>query len=410
MNAKTFFALVKVHVTVPPGGTMTLQLVEPIGVKLAETDSLTVYVPGARAVNVALPVPPLVEIVAVAVVLAGPPLSVKSKLPLPPIVFLVTTTRPRATLLKTQLVLAWPAVTTAVHVVEPTGAKSGFADSVTVYVPGASPLNVAVPCPAGLPVVEIVAVIGTPFVSGKTKVPLPSWVFFVTTTEPRAALLKVQDVEPPADTSAVQVVDPTGTKFGLGASVTVYVPGASPLNVAVPCPAGLPVVEIVAVMVTPLVRVKTNVPFPPSVFLVTTTWPRAMLLKVHGVEPPAVTTAVHVVGPTGAKSALAASLTVYVPGASPLNVAVPWPSGGVVVVVEIVAVIVTPLVSVKTNVPFPPSVFLVTTTWPRATLVNTQLVLAWPAVTTAVQVVGPTGAKAGFAASVTVYVPGARPA
>src|SRR5437588_808772 len=115
--------------------------------------------------------------------------------------------------------------------------------------------------------VAVAVVLEGPPVRVKLKLPLPPIVFLVTTTEPRAALLKVHGVEPPAATTAVQVVEPTGTKSGLAVSVTVYVPGARPENVAVPWPSGLPVVEIVAVMVTLLVRVKTNVPFPPSVFL-----------------------------------------------------------------------------------------------------------------------------------------------
>src|SRR5207249_3800871 len=150
------------------------------------------------------------------------------------------------------------------------------------------------------------------------------------------------------------------------ASVTVYVPGARPLNVAVPLPVRVvPVVEIVADIVTPPgpVSVKVKVPLPPAVFLVTTTDPRALLRNdgLQGLEPAPVTTAVHVVKPTGTKSALAASVTVYVPGARPENVAVPLPVR-VVPVVEIVADIVTPPgpVSVKPKVPLPPVGVLVT--------------------------------------------------
>src|SRR5438105_4874474 len=151
-------------------------------------------------------------------------------------------------------------------------------------------------------------------------------------------------------------------------------------------------------MVTPLESVKTNVPLPPVVFLVTTTERRAALGETHDVEPPVVTTAVQLVEPTGVKSALADSLTVYVPGARPVKVADPEPAI-VVPLVEIVAVMVTPLESVNTNVPLPPVVFLVTTTEPSASLAKLQLVLATPAVTTAGQLVEPTGTKPGVASS-----------
>src|SRR2546428_7039526 len=118
-------------------------------------------------------------------------------------------------------------------------------------------------------------------------------------------------------TTAVHVVT-AATKSRLAASVTVYVPGGRPVNVALPLPAMvLPVVEIVADMVTPPgpVRVNVKLPLPPVVFLVITTEPRALLRNegVQGVEPET-TTAVHVVTPTGTKSGLAASVTSYDPG------------------------------------------------------------------------------------------------
>src|SRR5206468_1505098 len=148
------------------------------------------------------------------------------------------------------------------------------------YVPCARPENVAVPLPATvLPVVEIVADMVTPGpVSGKEKVPLPPAVFLVTTTDPPAAFWveRREEGRRGEQTTAVHVVKPTGTKSALAASVTVYVPGARPENVAVPLPVRVvPVVEIVADIVTPPgpVSVKPKVPLPPVVFLVTTTEP-----------------------------------------------------------------------------------------------------------------------------------------
>src|SRR5207249_836067 len=146
--------------------------------------------------------------------------------------------------------------------------------------PCARPENVAVPLPATvLPVVETVADMVTPGpVSGKEKVPLPPAVFLVTTTEPPATwrIDGLQGDEPAPAANRGGGVNPTGTKSALAASVTVYVPGARPENVAVPLPVRVvPVVEIVADMVTPPgpVSVKPKVPLPPVVFLVTTTEP-----------------------------------------------------------------------------------------------------------------------------------------
>ena len=395
-----------------------MQLVEPNAVKPELATSVTVYVPGERLVKLPVRVTVVPLAPPLRVIELPPGVSEKVKLPLPPSTCFVTTIAPFAAFVKAGRHGVAPApVTTAIHVVAPTGTKSGFVPSVTVYVPCGRPANVAVPLPATVvPVVVIVAVALTPVpVSVKVNTPLPPVVFLVTTTEPFAAFANAgrHGVEPAPVTTAVHVVT-AATKSGLAASVTVYVPCARPENVAVPLPATvLPVVEIVADMVTPgPVSVKVKVPLPPVVFLVTTTEPRALLRNegVQGVEPAPVTTAVHVVNPTGTKSALAASVTVYVPGARPLNVAVPLPVR-VVPVVEIVADMVTPgPVSVKVKVPLPPVVFLVTTTEPRALLRNEGVQGVEPApVTTAVHVVNPTGTKSALAASVTVYVPGARP-
>src|SRR5207249_12045512 len=99
--------LVKLQGNEPPAGMTATHVVNPLGVKLALAPSLTVYVaPGVRPPKVAVPladmVVPLVEIVAVAPIELGPPLSVKVKLPVPPTVFLVTTIGPTAPLLKLQ--------------------------------------------------------------------------------------------------------------------------------------------------------------------------------------------------------------------------------------------------------------------------------------------------------------------
>ncbi|TMF60065.1 MAG: hypothetical protein E6I20_14615, partial [Chloroflexi bacterium] len=195
------------------------------------------------------------------------------------------------------------------------------------------------PLPATvLPVVEIVADMVTPGpVSVKVKVPLPPVVFLVTTTEPRALLRNegVQGVEPAPVTTAVHVVNPTGTKSALAASVTVYVPGERlvklPVRVTVvPLAPPLRVIEL-----PPGVSEKVKLPLPPSTCFVTTIAPFAAFVKAgrHGVAPAPVTTAIHVVAPTGTKSGFVPSVTVYVPCGRPANVAVPLPATVVPVVV-----------------------------------------------------------------------------
>jgi len=73
--------------------------------------------------------------------------------------------------------------------------------------------------------------------------------------------------------------------------------------VAVPVPAVVgPLVESVTVALTvsgPPVRVNVKLPFPPTVFLVTTTEPRRSLVNVHMVVPPDSTVALHCVAPAG---------------------------------------------------------------------------------------------------------------
>src|SRR3989442_8930284 len=100
MKPNAFFALVKEQVALPPAVTTAPQLVGPIGVKSGGTDSLTVKVPGARPVKVTLPVPPMVEMVAAAGVLPGPPVGVNVKVPLPPVGVFVTLSEPRAVVVK----------------------------------------------------------------------------------------------------------------------------------------------------------------------------------------------------------------------------------------------------------------------------------------------------------------------
>src|SRR5207302_9968623 len=100
--------------------------------------------------------------------------------------------------------------------------------------------------------------------------------------------------------------------------------GGRLLKVKVPVP---PLVEIEPVALAacgPPERVKVKTPCPPVVFLVTTTEPLALLVKLQGNEPPAGMTATHVVNPLGVKLALAPSLTVYVAaGVGPTKGAVP---------------------------------------------------------------------------------------
>src|SRR2546425_748767 len=121
-----------------------------------------------------------------------PGLSGKVNRPLPPLVFLVTTTEPRALLTNVGVQGVEPAPLTTAVQLEVTGTKSGLLPSVTVYWPWASPVKVAVPLPLGEPVVLIVADMVTPGagppVSVKVNRPLPPLVFLVITTEPRALL------------------------------------------------------------------------------------------------------------------------------------------------------------------------------------------------------------------------------
>src|SRR6266850_2190962 len=134
-------------------------------------------------------------------------------------------------------------------------------------------------------------------------------------------------------------------------------------------------------MVTPLESVKTKLPLPPVVFLVTTTLPLALLAKLQVAMPPAVTVTVTLGlvpgGEPGVQLARSKtnpgstlSLTVYVPGASALKVVVPMPA-----VVEIVADMVTLFLRVNTKLPLPPVVFLVTTTLPLAELAKLQVAM-----------------------------------
>ncbi len=138
--------------------------------------------------------------------------------------------------------------------------------------------------------------------------------------------------------------------------------------------------------------------------MVTTTEPLALLVKLQGNEPPAGMTATHVVNPLGVKLALAPSLTVYVaPGVRPPKVAVPL-ADMVVPLVEIVAVApieLGPPLRVKVKLPVPPTVFLVTTIEPKATLLKLQPLDA-PGLTVVTQLVGPTALKLALAASLTV--------
>src|SRR5438132_10351397 len=123
----------------------------------------------------------------------------------------------------------------------------------------------------------------------------------------------------------------------------------------------------------------------------------ALLVKLQGNEPPAGMTATHVVNPLGVKLALAPSLTVYVaPGVRPPKVAVPL-ADMVVPLVEIVAVALTdsgPPVRVKVKLPVPPTVFLVTTIEPKATLLKLQPLEIGRA-TGMEKVVGPTEVEVG---------------
>src|SRR2546430_10152966 len=141
-----------------------------------------------------------------------------------------------------------------------------------------------------------------------------------------------------------KVVGGTGAKLpGLVSLAVKLVLGASPvkLPVRVTVVPGAPPLRVIELPVPLSENVK--LPLPPSTCLVTTIEPFAAFVKagVQGVEPAPVTTAVQVVKPTATKSALAASVTVYVPCARPENVAVPLPAT-VVPVVEIVADMVTP--------------------------------------------------------------------
>src|SRR5437667_2489918 len=91
-------------------------------------------------------------------------------------------------------------------------------------------------------------------------------------------------------------------------------------------------------------------------------------VKLQVAVPPGATIALQVVEPIGAKLALTPSLTVNVPGATPEKVTVPLPA-----TVEMVAVaVIVPDLRVKVKLPLPPTLFLVTTLEPKATLLKLQ--------------------------------------
>src|SRR5207249_11753333 len=96
--------------------------------KLESTIALRLTVAGARAVEMVLPV--VLVVAAVAIEVAAP-VSMKVKLPVPPTVFLVTTTEPKATLLKLQPLDA-PGLTVTAQLVGPIALKLALAASLTV--------------------------------------------------------------------------------------------------------------------------------------------------------------------------------------------------------------------------------------------------------------------------------------
>ena len=135
---------------------------------------MIVYVPGTMVLNVALPVPggpPDVLMLKVAgSPLPTPSLVVNVKLPLPPTVFFVTTSRPVASLKVHEPVAAAATVTVTVALVpdgEPgvqlalVSAQPVGTCSVIVYVPGTT-VKVALPVPGGPPVVLMLKVAGGP--------------------------------------------------------------------------------------------------------------------------------------------------------------------------------------------------------------------------------------------------------
>src|SRR3989442_1379037 len=143
-------------------------------------------------------------------------------------------------------------------------------------------------------------------------------------------LVKLHAMVAPGVTVALQLVDPNGTKSGLGPSVTVKLPGGRPVNVTEPLPVMLvPVVVIVAVALTAPVKL-----------------------------------VVHITEPTAVKLEGTLSLTVKLaPGASPVKlpvrvIVVPGPLPPT----STVEPLVPPLpVSEKVKLPVPPSTCLVTT-------------------------------------------------
>src|SRR5205823_15079834 len=108
--------------------------------------------------------------------------------------------------------------------------------------------------------------------------------------------------------TATHVVNPLGVKLALAPSLTVYVaPGVRPPKVAVPlADMVVPLVEIVAVALTdsgPPVRVKVKLPFPPTVFLVTTIEPKARSVKRQAGDEPGLSVVTVLFGPTALKPA-----------------------------------------------------------------------------------------------------------
>ena len=123
--------------------------------------------------------------------------------------------------------------------------------------------------------------------------------------------------------------------------------------------------SVVMLGVEPLgpLTVKPNVPSPPVAFLTILSCPWAVLLKVQVTVAPAVTVKLVVDPPPQvalvmAQPAVTASLMVYVP-AGTLIVVLPLP----VDVVTLGEAALVPL-TVKSNVPFAPMVFLTILIWP----------------------------------------------
>jgi hypothetical protein len=239
--------------------------------QLACATSLTAYVPAVTVKKSVVPVPPAVVTLGVE---ALGPLTVKPKVPLPPVVRLTILIFPWAVLSNVHVTVV-PAATLNSLVDPPpqlefVSAQPAAAVSLTVYVP-AGTVIVLLPLPPEVVTLGDAALVP---LTVKPKVPSPPVVCLTIAIWPCAALVNVHVTVVPAGTvkSAVAPppqLDPVRAHPAAAVWVTVYVP-AGTVIVVVPVPPD--VVTLGAAALAPL-TVKPNVPLPPVVFRTIAIWP-----------------------------------------------------------------------------------------------------------------------------------------